>query len=102
AGDALVAKEVALIVAQPSKWDERGQSTDFYYWYFATRGLMLAGGDAWTAWKPAITAELLAHQSKQGDGAGSFPPVDAWSATGGRVCAPAIDLLALEICARSR
>jgi len=102
AGDALVQKQIGLLVAQPSKWDEKGATTDFYYWYFATRGLMLAGGDAWTAWKPAVAAELVAHQSKQGDGAGSFPPADAWSGVGGRVYATALNLLTLEICARPR
>jgi beta-lactamase regulating signal transducer with metallopeptidase domain len=102
AGDALVQKQIALLAAQPAKWDEKGATTDFYYWYFATRGLLLAGGDAWTVWKPAVAAELVDHQSKQGDGAGSFPPADAWSGVGGRVYATALDLLTLEICARSR
>jgi beta-lactamase regulating signal transducer with metallopeptidase domain len=102
AGDALVPKQVALIAAQPSKWDEKGATTDFYYWYFATRGLMLAGGDAWTAWKTGVATELVAHQSNQGDGAGSFPPADAWSGIGGRVYATALNLLTLEICARPR
>ena len=102
AGDALVQKQIALLAAQPPKWDEKGATTDFYYWYFATRGLMLAGGDAWTTWKTGVAAELVAHQSKQGDGAGSFPPADAWSGIGGRVYATALNLLTLEICARSR
>jgi hypothetical protein len=102
AGDALVPKQIALLAAQPAKWDEKGATTDFYYWYFATRALLLAGGDAWTAWKPVVAAELVAHQSKQGDGAGSFPPADAWSGVGGRVYATALDLLTLEICARPR
>ena len=102
AGDALIQKQIALIGATPSKWDEKGATTDFYYWYFATRGLMLAGGDAWTAWKTGVAAELVAHQSKQGDGAGSFPPADAWSSIGGRVYATALNLLTLEICARPR
>jgi len=102
AGDPLVPKQIALLAAQPAKWDEKGATTDFYYWYFATRGLMLAGGDAWTAWKAGVAGELVAHQSKQGDGAGSFPPADAWSAQGGRVYATALNLLTLEICARPR
>jgi len=102
AADARVRKQIALIAALPSKWDEQGATTDFYYWYFATRGLMLTGGDAWTAWRPVVASELVAHQSKQGHAAGSFPPADAWSATGGRVYATALNLLTLEICARPR
>ena len=95
-----LAQGVALLVAQPPRWDESKGTIDYYYWYHATRALFLLQGPAWKVWKPAITHVLTTHQSTEGDGAGSFPPADPWSDEGGRVYATAINLITLEICAR--
>jgi beta-lactamase regulating signal transducer with metallopeptidase domain len=97
-----LAKALALVHAQPPRWDESAGTIDYYYWYFATRALFLLGGADWRVWKAAVVRELTAHQCTQRDGAGSFPPADAWSGEGGRVYATAINLLTLEICSRGR
>lgn len=97
-----LAKALALVQAQPPRWDEKAGTIDYYYWYYGTRALFLLGGDAWREWKAAVVRELTSHQCTEGDGAGSFPPADAWSNEGGRVYATAIDLLTLEICHRER
>jgi hypothetical protein len=44
----------------------------FYYWYYASRAMYMAGGDYWKEWRAAICPMLLDHQNEDG----SFNAVD--------------------------
>jgi beta-lactamase regulating signal transducer with metallopeptidase domain len=102
ASSAALKQGLLLLAARLPEWDEAKGTIDYWYWYHGTRALFLLSGGHWSAWKKAVVAALTSHQSTQGDGAGSFPAVDAWSSEGGRVYATAINLLTLEICNRDR
>lgn len=84
---------------------------DYYYWYYASLALFQVGGQTWETWKNAVFPTLLDHQrgyhqadkdkgrdSKEVlDEHGSWDAVDAWSTSGGRVYATAINCLTLEV-----
>ena len=38
----------------------------FYYWYYASRAMYVAGGDYWKEWQAAILPMLLGHQNEDG------------------------------------
>jgi hypothetical protein len=89
-------------------WEQR--KIDYYYWYYASLALYQVGGSAWNQWETAMSQTLFDHQRgfceldrKQNlttpealDEHGSWDPVDAWGAAGGRVYATAINTLTLE------
>jgi hypothetical protein len=53
--------------------EKPGQGYPFYYWYYGTRAMYLAGGDNWRIWKDWMCRFLVDHQNGDGswDGAGS-------------------------------
>lgn len=67
-----------------------------YYWYFATLALFHVQGEPWVRWHEALTAELLRHQERSGQPAGSWPPDGKQAAVGGRVYQTALCTLMLE------
>ncbi|MHC4661195.1 MAG: prenyltransferase/squalene oxidase repeat-containing protein [Planctomycetota bacterium] len=73
---------------------------NFYYWYFGTRAMNLAGGENAKKWNEAAKKALLENQC--GDGkcsAGSWDPIGKWCVVGGRVYATAIAAMTLrEVC----
>jgi len=46
--------------------EARGDGYAFYYWYYGTRAMYLAGGDDWRIWKDWMCRFLVDHQN--GDG----------------------------------
>ncbi|MCA8913640.1 MAG: hypothetical protein KDB82_18295 [Planctomycetes bacterium] len=86
------------------------EKIDYYYWYYASLALYQTGGPAWDRWQKAMSSTLTEHQRgyseadrKAGltdpkllDEYGSWDPVGAWGAAGGRVYATAINCLTLE------
>ncbi|MHC5114899.1 MAG: hypothetical protein ACYTGP_10785, partial [Planctomycetota bacterium] len=68
-----------------------------YYWYYATLAMFQHQGDAWKKWNERVKDELLAHQVTLGRAAGSWPPNDKWSRSGGRIYQTAICCLTLEV-----
>jgi hypothetical protein len=83
---------------------------DYYYWYYASLALYQVGGSTWDRWESAMVGTLLNHQrgwheldrAANRDSAevfaehGSWDPIDAWGAAGGRVYATAINCLSLQ------
>ncbi|NTV81447.1 MAG: hypothetical protein HGA24_08505, partial [Candidatus Aminicenantes bacterium] len=43
--------------------EDPGEGRPFYYWYYATRAMYLAGGDDWRVWKDWMCRFLVDHQS---------------------------------------
>jgi Mg-chelatase subunit ChlD len=46
--------------------EDPGEGRPFYYWYYATRAMYLAGGDDWRVWKDWMCRFLVDHQSADG------------------------------------
>jgi hypothetical protein len=65
---------------------------DFYYWYYGSQAMHQAGGRAWELWRGALLDALERGQA----GDGSWDPVGAWGAIGGRVMTTALACLSLE------
>jgi hypothetical protein len=93
--DASVRKGLDLLARLPPAWDEQGGSIDFYYWYFGTLAMRMAGNDAWPTWRDGLREAVLPTQRGDGDGCarGSWDPVDPWGAEGGRVYSTAVGAL---------
>jgi hypothetical protein len=55
------------------RWNEEdpGDMHPFYYWYYGTRAMYLAGGDDWRIWKDWMCRFLVDHQSTDGSWAGT-------------------------------
>lgn len=95
-----------LVGALPPLWeyDESRKShpaVDFGYWAYGA--LFMAARDArhrdpkpTVAWFAALHRALLPNQCLLGPAAGSWDPVDAWGAAGGRLHATAMAARALE------
>jgi hypothetical protein len=52
--------------------EAKGDGYPFYYWYYGTRAMYLAGGDYWRIWKDWMCRFLVDHQNQDGswDGTG--------------------------------
>ena len=91
----------SLITVDPPRWTAgpKGSPIDFYYWHWGSIALYQAegpSGPSWRAWFAAVREALLKNQNREGCNAGSWEPVDRWSAGGGRIYATAINALTLE------
>ena len=96
-GAPILVKHAELIRRKlPEPWD--GGAADLYYWYQGTCAMKAMGGAWWDAWRRALTSTLVEMQVAAGDDAGSWDPVDPWSALGGRVYTTALATLALAEC----
>ncbi|MHC4598407.1 MAG: prenyltransferase/squalene oxidase repeat-containing protein, partial [Planctomycetota bacterium] len=85
-----------VVSYRPPVWDVEGGMVDMVYWYWGTLALHQVGGSAWEPWRAAVEQALLDSQVAEGCGAGSWDPVGAWGAAGGRVYATAMCALILE------
>ena len=79
------------------KWGGNGETVDLYYWYYGTLCVFQQGGDLWTQWNDSMKEALVTNQCKQGDEAGSWNPVGAYSTEWGRVGQTALSCLCLEV-----
>ncbi len=84
----------AYLMAHLPDWDSE---TNTYYWYYGTLAMYQHQGPSWSRWNDAITDQLLAHQRRDGDAAGSWDPEGEWADVGGRVYQTAICALTLEV-----
>ena len=78
-------------------WGANGETVDLYYWYYGTLCVFQQGGDVWKRWNEAMKTALVTNQCKQGDDAGSWNPVGAFSSEWGRVGQTALGCLCLEV-----
>ena len=97
AKDARLAEQLAKLAKQPPRWREGAEAAqmDFLDWHLGTMAMFQAGGTEWQQWYPALLAALVPHQRTDGAHAGSWDPVDARGAQGGRVYATAVNVMAL-------
>jgi hypothetical protein len=60
--------------------ETRGGGYAFYYWYYGTRAMYLAGGDDWRIWKDWMCRFLVDHQNGDGswDGTSSERDLDIY------------------------
>jgi hypothetical protein len=86
-----------LLKRNPPKWDVRGGTIDFYYWYYGTLAMFQLGRDYWKNWNEPMKNALVPTQKRESCENGSWDPVDAWGTAGGRVYSTAINILSLEI-----
>jgi hypothetical protein len=104
-GDPTIRSQAAMIAQNPPQWEQ--PKLDFYYWYYASLALFQAGGSAWEKWERPLAKTLLDSQrgyaGEKGETAetldehGSWDPIDAWGAVGGRVYSTAINCLTLQV-----
>lgn len=97
AKDARLAERLAKLAEQAPRWREGAEAAqmDFLDWHLGTMAMFQAGGPQWQQWYPALLAALVPHQRTDGAHAGSWDPVDARGAQGGRVYATAVNVMAL-------
>ena len=92
--DPMVSPALLFMQDYPPRWNiERpGNGYPFYYWYYGTRAMYLAGGDDWQIWKDWICRFLVDHQNEDGswDGAQNEERLDVYRA--------ALGALMLEFC----
>jgi hypothetical protein len=73
AKDPLVARAIRYMQASGPVWNLEypGEGYPFYYWYYGTRAMYLAGGEDWRVWKDYMCRFLIDHQNGNGgwDGA---------------------------------
>lgn len=64
----VVRKGLRTIRANFPNWESEGGlgKYPFYYWYYASRAMYVAGGDYWKQWRGAIVPMLLKFQNEDG------------------------------------
>jgi hypothetical protein len=94
ADDPMIPLAIRFMQDYACRWnvEEPGNGYPFYYWYYGTRAMYLAGGDDWRIWKDWMCRFLVDHQNADGswDGAQSEERLDVY-----RV---ALGALMLEFC----
>ncbi len=78
-----------VLTALPARGGDPNNMIHYFYGhYYAVQAMFLAGGDSWLTWWPAIRAELLANQTKDG----------SWSDSGiGEDYGTAMSLIVLQM-----
>lgn len=97
-GDALK-DALPAVVAKAPEWTANPADMDILHWLWGSTAAYRAGDEAWSKWRAAQSAALLAHQHKDGarcDVLGSFDAVGPSGAEGGRVLSTALAALCLE------
>jgi hypothetical protein len=93
----VVRRGLKQIRMSPPNWNVEGGRRGrwpFYYWYYATRAMYMAGGDYWKTWQAAIVPMLLKHQNADGSW---DPNLDEEKKVGERYTT-ALGVLILQIC----
>jgi hypothetical protein len=75
----------------------RRERPDIYYWYYGTQTMHHYGGPKWEQWNLAMRDILVSTQEKAGKNAGSWPPMDNHSQTGGRIYTTSLAVCTLEV-----
>lgn len=92
----IMEKGADLLMSKKPVWNPKDGSIDMYYWYYATYALYQIGGQRWNQWSQAMSDAILKQQKTDGHEKGSWDPIGAWGADGGRVYSTAISVLTLE------
>jgi beta-lactamase regulating signal transducer with metallopeptidase domain len=92
---------LSLLATKPPATNEDNSSVDYYYWFYGTEAMSLAGGVMEEGWNSMLRKALMPHQILDEDGmvTGAFQAVDAWSHPGATVHATALAALALQAAA---
>ena len=71
--DPLIAPAIRFMQNSGPTWNLEypGEGYPFYYWYYATRVMYLAGGDDWRTWKDWMCRFLIEHQNAGGGWSGA-------------------------------
>jgi hypothetical protein len=94
ADDPLIPPTLRYMQDNPSVWEfeDPGAGFPFYYWYYATRAMMNAGGDEWRIWKSWMCRLLIENQNEDGSWEG------AQEETNMTIYTTALGALMLELC----
>ena len=94
ADDPLIPPTLRYMQDNPPVWEyeDPGAGFPFYYWYYATRAMLTAGGDDWQIWKRWMCRLLVDHQNEDGSWEGALEE------TGMTFYTTAIGALMLELC----
>jgi hypothetical protein len=68
-----------------------------YYWYYGTQTMHHFGGEEWEKWNLQMREILVSTQEKNGVNAGSWPPRDNHSNSGGRIYTTSLAVCTLEV-----
>ncbi|MCC6573054.1 MAG: terpene cyclase/mutase family protein [Planctomycetes bacterium] len=101
-----IQSQAGVCADDPPVWQHN--KLDYYYWYYASLAMFQVGGTKWDRWAKPMLKTLMDNQrgyrpedkgsSKDSlDEHGSWDAVDAWSTSGGRVYATAINCLTLQV-----
>ena len=92
--DPMVPPAIRFMQDHAPRWndEEPGDGYPFYYWYYGTRVMFMAGGDDWRIWKDWMCRFLVDHQNPDGswDGERSEKQLDVYRT--------ALGALMLEFC----
>ena len=91
----VVRKGVQAIRKSFPCWEKEGSwgNYPFYYWYYASRAMYVAGGDYWKQWQGVVCPMLLKHQNADG----SWDAAEAEEKLG-KNYSTAIAILILQLC----
>ena len=94
ADDPLIPPTLRYMLDNPAVWEyeDPGAGFPFYYWYYATRAMLNAGGDDWQIWKSWMCRLLVENQNEDGSWEG------AQEETNMTIYTTAIGALMLELC----
>lgn len=89
-GDAVLARQIAWMIAHPSNIEPRHPQLDAEYLMFGAWASIQVGGQVWTDWNTRMKTQLLQVQRREGDLAGSWEtlgigPMDVTTVTAKRV-----------------
>jgi hypothetical protein len=86
-----------LILDCPPEWNPAEGCVDYYYWYYASQLVTMAGSDFEMSWYLALTDALMKGQQSEGCERGSWDPsLGPWGKEGGRVYSTALSVLSLS------
>jgi hypothetical protein len=94
ADDPLIPPTLRYMQDNPPVWEyeDPGAGFPFYYWYYATRAMLTAGGDDWQIWKRWMCRLLVEHQNEDGSWEGALEEANM------TIYTTAIGALMLELC----
>jgi len=92
--DRRLVQGVEYLKRHPIDWD----SSNTYYWYYATQVMHHMEGDEWFEWNDVMKKEIPAKQVKGGQEKGSWSPAgDPWGKAGGRLYQTCMCTYMLEV-----
>jgi hypothetical protein len=85
-----------ILKTSPPESNAGHGTVDMVYWFWGSLAMYQLGRSYWKAWKIPIEVVVVSGQNGVGCAKGSWDPVGAWGAAGGRVYATALGVLILE------